>query len=219
MATKDEIHAELREQILLLDLPPGSRLREERLAAHFEVSRTPVRQVLARLEFEGLVEQQPGSGARVSSLDPKALRDVWAIRVQLADLVGDYVRLPASVDMIDRVQAIRVDLDALRRLPAIRPLGALYNRFHEAMLDVVDNAALARILDLLYVQTARVWMQFLSEMDLIVEIDIMAEEVDATLEALPGPYGATLARVRADHMRRLLRRFNNHITRTPAVPA
>ena len=38
-------------------LAPGTRLREERLAELFEVSRTQVRQVLQRLEHEGLVER------------------------------------------------------------------------------------------------------------------------------------------------------------------
>jgi DNA-binding GntR family transcriptional regulator len=173
---RNEIHAYIREQILLLDLPPGSRLREERLAEHFGVSRTPIRQVLDRLEFEGLVEQGEGRGARVSALDPKELRD-------------------------------------------IRALGALYNRYHEAMLTLVGNQALVRIHDLLYVQTARVWMQFLPEMDISEEIDIMAEEVGETLAALAEGTIEQVAQVRSEHMRRLLDRFNRQMTAFPAVPA
>ncbi len=222
MATKpgiDDIHAYLRERIVLLDLPPGARLREERLADHFGVSRTPIRQVLHRLEFEGLVEQVPGAGARVSSLDPKALRDVWAVRLKLAELVGDFVRLPASDEILERVQQIRTGLDEIKESREIRALGELYNRYHEAMLAVVNNAALVRIHDLLYVQTARVWMQFLPEMDLALEIDVMIEEVGQTLEALKGSSGKRLVEIRSEHMRRLLRRFNEHVTSIPAIPA
>jgi DNA-binding GntR family transcriptional regulator len=217
--TRHEIHAELREQIILLDLPPGSRLREEALAEHFGVSRTPIRQVLDRLEFEGLVEQGDGRGARVSTLDPKELRDIWAMRLRIAEMVGDFIRLPKDPDVIERLAGIRRQLADLKENHDIRTLGALYNRYHEVMLSVVGNAALARIHDLLYVQTARVWMQFLPEMDIEREIDVMAEEVGETMAALAEGSIGEVAAVRADHMRRLLNRFNQHVTTFPVVPA
>lgn len=199
----------------MLDLPPGARLAEVHLAKQFGVSRTPVRQVLDRLEFEGLVEQGNGSGARVSALDFKSLRDIWAIRLRIAEIVGDFVRLPASTETIERVKSIRDDLEEVRTTRDIRSLGLLYNRFHEALLGIVANAALVRIHDLLYVQTARVWMQFLPEMDIDSEIDVMAEEIEAVLEVLATDKGAELARIRTEHMDRLLRRFNEHVTSYP----
>lgn len=217
--TRNEIHAELREQIILLDLPPGSRLQEERLAEQFGVSRTPIRQVLDRLEFEGLVDQGEGRGARVSSLDPKELRDIWAMRLRIAEMVGDFTRLPSGQEILDRLDAIRSQLAEVKQTRDIRALGALYNRYHEAMLALIGNAALVRIHDLLYVQTARVWMRFLPEMDIDQEIEVMAEEVGETMAALAEGSVVEVAQVRADHMRRLLNRFNQHVTAFPAVPA
>jgi DNA-binding GntR family transcriptional regulator len=213
--TKQEIHERLREQILLLDLPSGSRLREEKLAEHFGVSRTPIRHVLDRLEFEGLVEQVPGAGARVSHLDTKALRDVWAVRLKVAEIVADFVRLPARPEILDRLTNIRSELAAVAKSRDIRALGALYNRYHQVMLDVMSNDALVRIHDLLYVQTARVWMQFMPEMDFDVEIRVMREEIDQTLRALKGNSGAALAGVRVEHMERLLNRFNTIVNFLP----
>jgi DNA-binding GntR family transcriptional regulator len=217
--SRDEIHAELREQIILLDLPPGSRLGEETLAKHFGVSRTPIRQVLDRLEFEGLVTQGEGQGARVSSLDPKELRDIWTMRLRIAEMVGDFIRLPSDQGTLERLAEIRNQLADVKESHDIRALGALYNRYHEAMLTLVVNRALVRIHDLLYVQTARVWMQFLPEMDIDLEIDIMAEEVGETMAALAEGSVTEVAEVRADHMRRLLARFNQYVTAFPAVPA
>ncbi|MDX1448139.1 MAG: GntR family transcriptional regulator [Acidimicrobiia bacterium] len=210
-----QIHQALRERILLLDLPPGTRLREEHLAAEFGVSRTPIRQVLDRLEFEGLVESIEGAGARVSAIDFKSLRDVWAVRLKIGELVRDFVRLPASEAAVAAVRATRSDVARVAETRAVRELGATYNRFHEAMLSIIENRALAQIHDLLYVQTARMWMQFLPEMDLDAEIEIMAEEIDQTLEALEDDSPARLAEIRTDHMRRLLARFNAHVTRMP----
>ncbi len=215
--TRAEIHEELRERILLLDLPPGSRLREERLAEHFGVSRTPIRQVLDRLEFEGLVVQGDGTGARVSSLEMKAIRDIWAVRLRIAELVGDFVALPAPFFIVEKIVSLEAGLNEIHESRDIKALGALYNRFHEVMLELLTNDALARIHDLLYVQTARNWMQFLPEMDFDREIEVMAEEIEETLAVLEGGTGADLARVRREHMQRLLKRFNEHVTSFPAV--
>jgi len=212
------IHTELREQILLLDLKPGDPMREVRLSQHFGVSRTPIRQVLHRLEFEGLVDIGEARGARVSTLDPKTLRDTWAVRLRLAHLVGDFVSLPASAETLGRVQMIRETLDEVKVSRDVKELGRLYNRFHDAVLEVVDNKTLRRIHDLLYVQTARVWMQFLPEMEFDREIKIMTEEVDQVMDALKGSSGAELSSVRAEHMNRLLSRFNQHISTIPSIP-
>lgn len=217
--TRQEIQSHLREQILLLDLPPGSRLREEQLAEQFGVSRTPIRQVLDRLEFEGLVRQADGRGASVSTLDPRELRDIWAMRLRLAEIFGDFLRIPNNQEIFDRLDAIRRQLAEVKESRDIRSLGALYNRYHEAMLTLVGNQAFVRIHDLLYVQTARVWMQFLPEMDIDREIDVMAEEVGETLAALAEGSIQDVAQVRVEHMRRLLNRFNEQMTSFPAISA
>ncbi len=216
--SRQEIHRQLREQILLLDLAPGSRLREERLAEYFGVSRTPIRQVLDRLEFEGLVEQGEGTGARVSALDPKELRDVWAMRLRLAEIVVDFLRMPKDEGILERLDSVRAQLAEVKESRDIRALGALYNRYHETMLSLIGNQAMVQIHDLLYVQTARVWMQFLPEMDIDREVDVMAEEVGETMAAIAEGSIQHVAEVRLEHMRRLLNRFNQQMTAFPAVP-
>lgn len=211
--TGDEIYRTLRERICLLELEPGTRLTEEALATEFGVSRTPIRQVLDRLEHERLVDQRPGAGTTVAIVDTKEIRDVWAVRLKIAELAGEFVRLPAPTALIDQLRAIREEVDKVAASRDLRALGALYNRYHEAVLEVFSNETLKRIHDQLYHQTARVWLQFLPEMDLDAEIELMAEEVEETIEALQGDSGQRLAKIRAQHMRMLLDRFNQHVTR------
>lgn len=211
--TVRDIYDTLRERICLLDLDPGERLREVALAEEYGVSRTPIRQVLDRLEHERLVTQRPGQGASVAVVDTKEVRDVWAVRLKLGELLGDFVRLPAAPHVLDEVAAIRTRLEEVRDTRDLRALGALYNDYHEVMLQVFTSDTLRRIHDQLYHQTARVWLQFLPEMDLDTEIDIMAEEVDDTTAALQGSSGADLAAIRTRHMRMLLDRFNQHVAR------
>ena len=211
--TVDEIYRDLRERICLLDLEPGERLREVALAEHYGVSRTPVRQVLDRLEHERLVIQRPGQGASVAPLDTREVRDVWAVRRKLGELLGEFVRLPAPQPVRDQLSVIREELDEIRTSRDIRALGALYNRYHEALLPVVASDTLRRIHDQLYHQTARVWLQFLPEMDLDAEIDIMTDEVEQVSDALRETSGERLAEIRTEHLEMLLGRFNEHVAR------
>lgn len=63
------VYETLRDEILDLRLPPGSAIDEVRLAARFDMSRTPIREALVRLAGEGLVETLPNRSAMVSTID------------------------------------------------------------------------------------------------------------------------------------------------------
>jgi DNA-binding GntR family transcriptional regulator len=64
-------------------LPPGQRLKEEKLARELGMSRTPVREALLMLESEGLVESIPRRGATVRSYAVGDLDDVYQLRALL----------------------------------------------------------------------------------------------------------------------------------------
>ena len=61
-------------------LEPGARLREVDLAQQLEISRTPVREALRRLEAAGLVGNEPGSGLTVKRLDAHAISELYVMR-------------------------------------------------------------------------------------------------------------------------------------------
>lgn len=64
-----DIFQTLYQQIMLLELKPGSTLRENALCEQFGVSRTPVRSVLQELRIAGLIEVTPYKSTRVTQLD------------------------------------------------------------------------------------------------------------------------------------------------------
>ena len=67
--TSVAVYKDLKEQILHLELPPGSAISEIDTAATFHVSRTPVRDAFKMLEREGLLEVRPHIGTFVSLID------------------------------------------------------------------------------------------------------------------------------------------------------
>jgi DNA-binding GntR family transcriptional regulator len=78
-----QIFERLMQKILDMELPPFEELSEARLATEFGVSRTPVREALARLARRGLVDIQPQRGTRVSPLSEKLIAKSRFIREAL----------------------------------------------------------------------------------------------------------------------------------------
>jgi DNA-binding GntR family transcriptional regulator len=81
-----EVHGSLRRWLLDGRFPVWERLAEVRLAEMLEVSRTPVREALRRLEREELVQAEPGGGYRPRVPDLDHLRDLYEVRMRLEDL-------------------------------------------------------------------------------------------------------------------------------------
>src|SRR5262245_4738542 len=79
----DRVEESVREKILSVAYPPGSRLILSRLAAEHGVSFIPIREGLQRLESERLVEMQPNRGARVAEISIADMRDIYETRVVL----------------------------------------------------------------------------------------------------------------------------------------
>lgn len=80
----DEIHAVLQQAIMDGTIPPDARLNAGELARRFDVSPTPVREALARLESDGLVEKHPLKGYRTTDLlAEQELIDLFELRLLL----------------------------------------------------------------------------------------------------------------------------------------
>ena len=73
---REQITDRLRDDILSGRLAEGERLQEAKLAERFGVSRGPIREMLAQLTHEGLVEAKPNCGVKVSLSDSDAVREL-----------------------------------------------------------------------------------------------------------------------------------------------
>jgi DNA-binding GntR family transcriptional regulator len=82
------VYAELKRQILSLELPPGRRLFEPELSQQLQVSRTPLREALRLLLAEDLVVQLPTGGMVVRSLTPAETDELYTVRAALEGLMA-----------------------------------------------------------------------------------------------------------------------------------
>jgi len=86
--------------ILTGELQPGGRLTEGELAERLEVSRTPLREALNRLERDGLVTNKPHHGYAVSAFDLKAFEDAFDVRAVLDGYAAE--RATATITLADK---------------------------------------------------------------------------------------------------------------------
>lgn len=105
--TKADLVAEtLRELIADGIITPGSRLRQRELASLFQLSPTPVREGLQKLESEGLVQFDPHRGATVTALPPESLEENLEILVVLETLAGELAATRMTPESIMELRTI-----------------------------------------------------------------------------------------------------------------
>ncbi len=127
-------------------LLPGAKLAEQRLADHFEVSRTLVRQALYQLSQKRLITLSPARGAFVASPSADEARQVFAVRRMLEiEMTRAFVREAGDADIdalrehVAREQAALDDGDVAGRTE-------LLSHFHVRMAELLGNQVLAQVL-------------------------------------------------------------------------
>jgi DNA-binding GntR family transcriptional regulator len=205
------IYHEIRDRICLLQYPPGMMLSENQLAGEFGVSRTPIRRVLQRLEFEGLVVSKQGVGTLVTIVDLQYLKEVYALRLRLSQLAGELSPLRPTGEKIGALEGLLKQVEKMQAQNDPPELARLYNAFQDEMTQLIGNRPLREISERLFHQTARVWLQILPELDWEDEVHYICEEISAVVTALRAGDMKSAARIRRDHMARLLARTSGYL--------
>ncbi|GEO99544.1 GntR family transcriptional regulator [Methylobacterium haplocladii] len=139
----DRIHNALTDAITSGSLAAGTALDEQDLASRFGASRTPVREALRQLAFNGLVELRPRRGAVVTRMTPERIADMFettaeieAMCTRLATYRMTLLERSRLIDLHDASAAIVAagDVDAY---------DAFNREFHETLYKATHNAFMA----------------------------------------------------------------------------
>ena len=137
------VYAELKRQILNLDLAPGQRLKESELADELQVSRTPLREAIKLLLAEDLLQQLPTGGVVVPNLAVRDIEELYTCRAALEAIqAGDATR-KASDDDLTAMRAI-VDRNALL-VEFAEDAMTLGHSLHELIGNIAGNTWASRL--------------------------------------------------------------------------
>lgn len=155
--TVNSIYKELRQKIVDRSISPGTKLSENFLSKEWNVSRTPIREVLRRLESEGLVTSYPYKGAVVNTITIEDIEQLYTIRISLEGLAGRLATPVISGDpqKLKALEKLCRDMETLFRKGDIEAYVTKNNEFHSLIWHVCGNKWLIKILENLSSQVNR----------------------------------------------------------------
>lgn len=143
---KRAVYTRLRDMIVWLEIPPGERLIESELATRLGVSKTPVREAIALLEADGLVESTPYRGAFVK----------WLSLVEMKEqgFLVDALEIPAFPMVIRGVSPVEMaaigrtveHLKRARRSRDERRFGSLVLDMHARLFAPIEFPRLRKLI-------------------------------------------------------------------------
>lgn len=144
---RDDAFTSIRAAIVDGTLEPGERLVDAELSEWLGVSRTPIREALAKLDAAGLVQTRPGRYTIVSPLDPRSTKDARAVTAAMHELA---VREAVPAMRPEHIGTMRA---ANQRFSTALDVGDIDgaidadDEFHGVAVDVCANAAIRAVLD------------------------------------------------------------------------
>jgi DNA-binding GntR family transcriptional regulator len=146
-ALADQAYVALRDAILSHQLPPGTRLSVPDMARRLGISRSPAREAIARIAYEGLAQVEPNRGAVVSDLRPTDLVEIYNLREVLEGLACRLASQRVDERKLDRLSRI---LDEHAQAIAAEDLERHYEldlAFHAAIREFGESHRLVESLD------------------------------------------------------------------------
>lgn len=142
----DELLERLRDLIVGCELRPDAKIPEKELCERFGVSRTPLREALKVLAYEGLVVLQPNRGASVSPLTVPDLDELFPIYSRLEALAGELACRNFSDEDIADIRQIHEQMVDQYRLRARKNYFELNEAIHERIHQGSRNQTLTGML-------------------------------------------------------------------------
>jgi DNA-binding GntR family transcriptional regulator len=134
----------LRDAVHEGTIEPNTHLTEAEVAAWLQMSRTPVREAMRRLESEGVLLTQPFRGAVVVGIDKRQLRELYAVRELLEVAAAGWCAANATQAQLEALREIAQDESRAARDP--RTLSRLNRRFHGQICEGARNEFLRKAL-------------------------------------------------------------------------
>jgi DNA-binding GntR family transcriptional regulator len=146
--TKDaEAYHYLRKQILSNNFRPGQRLREDELCRDLNVTRTPLRSALRRLEQERLVVGEPYRGCRVREVGQEEIGPIFDLRAALEALAAGNIARSADPQVLDMLEKLAIQCDDAWNQEQWHEYFEIDKKFHWTVVQNSQNPHLIEVLE------------------------------------------------------------------------
>ncbi|MCG8484060.1 MAG: GntR family transcriptional regulator [Clostridia bacterium] len=190
---KQKAYFYIKEKIITGEYEPGQDISEEELQNEMNISRTPVREALMRLETERLISIFPRKGIFVSSITQKMIKNVFQIRKMIEPQVIRIVGKNISKEWLNEIKdKFNATFEDLSKDETADYYVNLDKEFHSYLINACDNQYLVNVMNNIFDQNQRMRYQTydFDERDIatksehIMIIDALLEEDIDKAEAL-----------------------------------
>ncbi|MEU0506644.1 GntR family transcriptional regulator [Nocardia sp. NPDC005998] len=199
--TSDRVYDELVSAIRNLRIPPGASLSETDLSAQLEVSRTPLREAIARLVDNGLVSVVPQVGTRVERIRLQDVEEARFVREAL-----ELAAFAAACERPDRdVNTMRILITEQERCHASHDLSAFFaadEAMHQQIFVLSGHSGIWTMMQPIKLQLDRLRRLSLPEPDMLRELIDEHTAIVDSLEVGDIEGGQTLLRAHVNRVRR-----------------
>ncbi len=137
-------YQQLKRAMQMGELQPGTRIRETEIAERYNISRTPVREAIRRLEADGLISFVPHHGAVVAQLDHQQTMELYDLREVLEGTAAAFAARHASAAEIAELEELVANEEPIQNDP--QKLADLNRLFHSVLFRAAHNRFLERSL-------------------------------------------------------------------------
>lgn len=163
---KEKVYEILKEMIIFGKLKYNERIEEDALATSLEVSRTPVREAINKLEQEGWINIIPRRGMFVSNVSLKEINDIFQVRLNLEPII---LQMGFSNIPLNECQSLKREfesfLDKELTKDEAKKLDELDNTLHLLILESCNNNFLQKMMENVYEHNMRLRNQSVQSND------------------------------------------------------
>lgn len=152
-----QAYRSLEELIVTMKLSPGALVTERQLIDMSGHGRTPVREAIQRLEWQGLLAVRPRVGLQISEIDAGDYRDIMAVRRRLEPLAASLVASHADERQRERLIHCATEMGTAAAKADILGFLAADKRFDEIVEEACPNQFLTSSLAPLQTHARRLW--------------------------------------------------------------
>lgn len=182
MSLANQIYDELERRILTGVYAPGETISEKRLVEELNVSRTPIREALTRLNQERLIKDAPG-GNMVVGVSRKDAYDMFLVKSQLENLAVRRAAENISLEEMEKLEMIYDKQEFYAQKRDYKTVLELDNEFHEVLYRASRSITLETILEGVHRKLFKFRMNSIEHEN---RIDASVAEHKAILEAIRG---------------------------------
>ena len=156
---KEEAYEDLRVRIITNSVAPGKILNEKDLMAQLAIGRSPLREILFRLQEENLIKPLPRLGYMVTTVDIFEVRELVELRRELEGYAGSLAAKRITDGQLEDLRSIIREAETeTAETPDVSNITEYFDtRFHSLLYQAAGNKKLVKVLQDLHIVMLRIW--------------------------------------------------------------